>query len=120
MYRLLMVVKIVIGYMKQTKVKKQGENFLNLWLRGDETMAKSKLRGHEIECVNNVWYYCDTKEPTVENWKRRPCEKCNKLASDNGDVNYAYIQLYGGVTIRKDDAIVIMNILKKHREVTSW
>lgn len=36
--------------------------------------AKSFLRGHVIEYINNIWCYADTKESTVNN--ERPCGKC--------------------------------------------
>jgi len=45
-------------------------------------MAKSYLRGHRIECINNEWIYSDTKEATLN--KTRNCKKCGKPETKNG------------------------------------
>lgn len=41
-------------------------------------MAKSYLRGREIEFIDNEWVYTDTKESTLNEWGNRPCGYCRK------------------------------------------
>jgi len=44
--------------------------------------AKSQLRGHEMEYLNGVWVYSDTKEPTAHN--ERGCGFCGKENTKEG------------------------------------
>jgi|GEM_PF-987622 len=46
-------------------------------------MSRSKWRGHDIECVNNVWIYSDNKKPVSEN-KSRPCGHCGRPQTKEG------------------------------------
>jgi hypothetical protein len=97
-------------------------------------MQQSKLRGHNIEYINNEWVYSDTKEPTISTYKNRPCGYCNKFSTPEGhDVclgelrgimnaccghgveNEAYVQFLDGFSIHGKDAIDILNILKKYK-----
>jgi hypothetical protein len=93
--------------------------------------VKSYLRGHEIEYLNDKWIYCDTKTPTANN--ERPCGYCRKrntpeghdgclgtlkgimnACCGHGQINEAYVQFLDGAAIHKEDAIVIMDVLKKY------
>ncbi|OHD20798.1 MAG: hypothetical protein A2Y34_07095 [Spirochaetes bacterium GWC1_27_15] len=97
-------------------------------------MSHSKLRGHDIEFVNNEWIYSDTKEPTVSTFKDRPCGHCNKFSTPEGHdvclgelkaimngccghgaVSEAYVQFLDGFSIHGEDAVVILDVLKKYR-----
>lgn len=42
------------------------------------------LRGHGIEQINGVFVYSDTKEPTAENYKARPCGHCGRHNTPEG------------------------------------
>ncbi len=46
-------------------------------------MAKSKWRGHEIECVNKAWIYSDNRELVLKN-KNRKCGYCDKPNTKEG------------------------------------
>ena len=79
----------------------------------------SKLRGHDIELLNNEWVYSDTKESTVLNHKIRPCRYCNKMATPedydaclgklpfvtnaccgHGEITETYVQFFSFLCIR--------------------
>lgn len=94
----------------------------------------SKLRGHNIEWNGKEWVYSDTKEPTVDGYGTRPCRNCGRdwteeghdgcLGTLPGIMNAccghgidkkAYVQFKDGFCIRGQDAITILNILKKYR-----
>ncbi|SET42081.1 hypothetical protein SAMN05216389_1116 [Oceanobacillus limi] len=96
-------------------------------------MAKSYLRGHEIEQVNGEWVYVDTKEPTEETWQQRACGHCHKHATTeghdaclgtlpgvmnaccgHGQDDEAYVQFLDTSIIRGCDSLEIMNILRKY------
>lgn len=98
-------------------------------------MTHSKLRGHDIEYINNQWVYSDTKEPTKFKYKERPCGNCGKpytqeghdaclgilkgvmnACCGHGDTDSAYVQFLDGFVISGDDAIKILDILKKYME----
>lgn len=88
--------------------------------RRRSTMEKSYLKGHEIELINNVWHYSDTKTPTVIDGKyqERPCGHCGKPNTEEGHdgclgllpgvinaccghgTDEGYIMFENGVTIR--------------------
>lgn len=93
----------------------------------------SYLRDHQIEMLNGVWVYSDTKEPTVENHHKRPCGHCGLQNTDEGHdgclgtlpgimnaccghgrVGGAYVQFLDGVSVHEEDAAAIFNILKKY------
>lgn len=46
-------------------------------------MAKSKWRGHVIECVNDTWIYSDNKSLVSDN-KTRICGHCSKPDTKEG------------------------------------
>lgn len=48
--------------------------------------AKCHLRGHPIawDALRERWIYCDTREPTVETWRGRPCGHCGQHATPEG------------------------------------
>lgn len=96
-------------------------------------MDKSYLRGHEIEYLNGEWIYSDTKEPTTQTHKDRPCGYCNKpntpeghdgclgtlmgvmnACCGHGQIKEVYVQFLDGTVIQGEDATAILNILKKY------
>lgn len=95
-------------------------------------MAKSKLRGHEIEFINGEWVYSDTKEKTVLSFDERPCGHCGlhntpeghdacldilpgvmNACCGHGQTNDAYVQLLDGHCIHGEDAVMMQGILKR-------
>lgn len=97
-------------------------------------MSHSKLRGHDIEFINNEWVYSDTKESTVSTFQNRPCGDCNEYSTleghdaclgelkgimnaccGHGIVNEAYVQFLDGFSIHREDAVIVLNILKKYK-----
>ena len=96
--------------------------------------GKSKLKGHNIEFIDNEWRYCDTKKPTISNYEYRPCGICGKFSTKeghdaclgtlpgimnaccgHGDIADAYVQFLDGFSIQGKDAVVILGVLKKYR-----
>ena len=94
-------------------------------------MRKSKLRGHDIEYINDEWVYSDTKHPTVNN--ERKCGYCGKertieghdgclgeligvtnACCGHGRISAAYVQFFDGTGVYGEDAIQIQKILKKY------
>ena len=92
----------------------------------------SYLRGHKIEQLNGVWVYTDTKQPTAHN--ERDCGFCGmkntkeghdgclgslpglmNACCGHGKINFAYVQFMDGRTINKQDAIEIIEILKRNK-----
>ena len=83
-----------------------------------------KLRGHKIEEISpNRWRYSDTKESTVESWKKRPCGYCGLVFTKeghdgclgvlpgvmnaccgHGSSNSTYVQFLGGLILRGEEA----------------
>ena len=102
-------------------------------------IQKSKLRGHNIEFVNDhQWVYSDTKEPTIGNWQNRPCGICGKFPTKeghdaclntlpgimnaccgHGNDSEAYVQFLDEFSIHGEDAIAILEVLKKYKNL-SW
>ena len=99
-------------------------------------MPKSKLRGHDIEFVNDQWIYSDTKEPTVDTWQDRPCGICGKFPTKeghdaclntlpgimnaccgHGNNRGAYVQFLDGFSIHGKEAITILTILTKWKSI---
>ncbi len=90
-------------------------------------MNMSKLRGHDIELINDIWVYSDTKEPTAVNYKGRVCGNCGKIQTREGHdgciggligvmnaccghgvTDEAYIQFPDGSCIRGESAMLVM------------
>ena len=46
-------------------------------------MSKSKWRGHDIECVDEIWFYSDNKQPVSED-KNRSCGHCGRPQTKEG------------------------------------
>jgi hypothetical protein len=101
---------------------------------GENKMTTSKFRGHNIEVLNGIWVYSDTKEPTALNYKSRSCKNCGKNYTEeghdgclgtlkgimnaccgHGNTDDAYVQFLDGFVIDGEDAKIIQNILKKYR-----
>ena len=83
-----------------------------------------KLRGHEIELLNDEWVYADNKQSTVENWQSRPCGLCGlhntkeghdgclgtlpntmNACCGHGDVRQAYVQFWDSEVLNGQQAI---------------
>jgi hypothetical protein len=93
-------------------------------------MTKSKYRGHDIFCINDEWFYFDTKE-SISNNINRSCGYCGKPNTEedhdfcisnlpgvmnaccgHGNNNEAYIQFPDRSSIHGVDAVKIINQLK--------
>lgn len=94
-------------------------------------MDKDLLRGNPMICVKGQWFYTDTMEPTVENWRKTPCGVCKRMRNANGDdpcieklpggvmnaccghgvTEEAYIQFYGGNRVHGALAVKLQNVL---------
>lgn len=87
-------------------------------------MMVETFRGYEIE---QIYIFSDTKEPVAETWKARPCGKCGKHNTPEGNdaclgtlsdvsnaccghgvTDEAYIQFDDGVTLRGEDVAVYL------------
>lgn len=94
-------------------------------------MVRGYLRGHEIEWVYNEWLYSDTKQPTADTYKERPCGKCGEFETEeyhdhclgtlpgviaaccgHGRNREAYVILSDGKDVRGDYAIELIKKLK--------
>lgn len=92
-----------------------------------------KLRGHDIEKINDEWCYSDDTTLTVTNWKTRPCGYCNKhntleghdgclgtlpnvmnACCGHGVSGEAYIQFDEGKIMRGIEAIQTQQLLKSN------
>ena len=86
-----------------------------------------KFRGYLIEYVNDQWVYSDTKQPTATTWQNRPCGHCGmyntkeghdgclgtlpnviNACCGHGNNEEAYLQYRDGSTIRRLEAIKLM------------
>jgi len=95
----------------------------------------SKLRGHEIELLNGVYVYSDTKESTACQYKNRPCGYCGKhytkeghdgclgtlenvmnACCGHGEVNDTYIQFNNKTIIKGKEAIIKLEELTFKRK----
>lgn len=95
-------------------------------------MTKSKLRGHDIEFLNEEWVYSDTKEPTATTYKERLCGHCDKgytkeghdgclgelpglmnACCGHGETSEAYAQFLDGFSVHGDKASNVLQILKE-------
>jgi hypothetical protein len=96
-------------------------------------MIKSKNRGNDIEFINDVWIYSDTKESVANNYMHKPCGYCRKTYTEeghdgclgtlqglmnaccgHGNIKEAYVQFWDGSCVRGEDAKTIQDILKKY------
>lgn len=98
--------------------------------------AISHLRGHPIEwdAPRQQWIYCDTREPTAEAWKERPCGHCGgcqtpeghdgclgtlpgvmNACCGHGDQAEAYVQHWDGACVRGRQALEAIKQLKARR-----
>lgn len=96
---------------------------------------KSKYRGNDIIFVNDEWVFESTGLNTIETHNDMPCGRCNKLGTNeghdaclgtliglmnaccgHGDDKEAYVQFLDGESIRGDDAVTIIDILKKYKK----
>ena len=95
-------------------------------------MAKSHFRGNQIEFINNEFVYSDTKQPTAETHKDRPCGNGGKMETKEGHdaclgtlpgvmnaccghgiLSEAFVQFMDGTGINGVDAIIMINKMKK-------
>ncbi len=93
-------------------------------------MIKSKLRGNDIEIVNDEWIYSKTGISTLK-YTDIPCGYCDKLFTKEGHdfclgslpfitnaccghgiISEAYVQLFNFLCIRGKFAKIIIYILK--------
>lgn len=57
------------------------------------------LRGHAIEQdANGTWMFCDTEEPTVSTWHKRPCGHCGRFGNSNDGLPDPCLGTLPGVT----------------------
>lgn len=94
--------------------------------------ARGKLRGHEIEYTDGKWIFTDTREPTVETWRERPCGHCGKFPTPeghdaclgilpgvmnaccgHGELDEAYVQYPDSRSVHGSEAVAAIEILKK-------
>ena len=93
-------------------------------------MVKYKLRGHDVEVVDEMYVFSDTKELVIES-PRRSCNNCNKERTEEGHdaclgalplvsnaccghgvISETYIQFFNFICIRGQFAKIIIRILK--------
>jgi len=98
-------------------------------------MVTSQFRGHVIEFIDNEWVYRDTKKSTAETYKERECGHCGlhyteeghdgclgtlkgimNACCGHGQDEDAYVQFMDGSGVRGEDAVTMLNILKKYKE----
>ena len=97
-------------------------------------MDTVKLRGHEIEMLNGKWVFSDTKESTDSTQHDRSCGHCQKpytkeghdgclgtlkglmnACCGHGENRDAYVQFLDKTSIHGEDAVIILNILKRNK-----
>ena len=85
--------------------------------------------------MNGQWIYSDTKKSTIDTWQNRPCGKCGKqytkeghdaclgtlpgvmnACCGHGDNRDAYVQFMDEFSIHGEDAIAILEVLKKYKK----
>ncbi len=95
--------------------------------------ASSHFRGHKIECDKEqvAFVFSDTREPTVDTHKDRPCGHCGlhstpedhdgclgtlpgamNACCGHGDMLDAYVQFWGGRRLSDSRAVDAMKKLK--------
>ena len=76
------------------------------------------LRGHTIEMEAGRWVYADTRQPTADHYKTRPCGKCglrftrdghdaclgalrgvSNACCGHGNTEMAYVQFVDGIRL---------------------
>lgn len=86
-----------------------------------------KLRGHNIEILNNKWVFSDTKESTVKTWQNRACGHCGlhntpeghdgclgtlpnvmNACCGHGSLDEAYVQYWDGTVVNGKTAVKAM------------
>lgn len=103
-------------------------------------MARSTLRGHEIEWdeKQDAYVYSDTHEPTVETYKDRPCGNCGltetpegydgclgtlpgviNACCGHGVTQDAFVQFEDGRRLSGNEAINAMGKLKRENHETT-
>ena len=97
-------------------------------------VARSKYRGNKIIYENDMWVYEDTKLSVAGTHNNVPCGNCGRKSTDeghdaclgtligvrnaccgHGEIKEAYVQFLDGECIRGEDAVVILDILKKYK-----
>lgn len=97
-------------------------------------MVKSKNRGNDIEFINDMWIYSDTKESVANNYMHKTCGYCGRTYTEeghdgclgtlqglmnaccgHGNIEEAYVQFWDGSCVRGQDAKIIQDILKKYQ-----
>ena len=98
-------------------------------------MKTSHTRGHDIEYIDDKWYFCDSRDPVDENYTGMPCGHCGKhdtadghdgclgtlpglmnACCGHGKLGEAYIQFLDGTIISGNSAQIISSELKKYNE----
>ena len=98
-------------------------------------MIKSYTRGHATRVINGIWCFLDTKKPCKEETKERLCKNCGERPTKeghdaclgtligvrnaccgHGDSNEAYIQFLDKKCIYGEDAVTVLNVLKKYKK----
>ena len=96
--------------------------------------SEGYLRGHKIICIDEYCFYADIKEPTASTYKDRPCGNCGKqytkeghdaclgtlkglmnACCGHGENRDAYVQFLDKTSIHDEDAVVILNVLKRNK-----
>ena len=97
-------------------------------------MENNKFRGSDSVVKDGVWYFKDTGKKISDTYKEHKCGNCGKQYTEeghdgclgtlvglmnaccgHGNVKEAYVQFLDGECIRGEDAISILNILKKYK-----
>jgi len=98
--------------------------------------VKSRLSGYDIHIKDDTWVFSDTLEPTASSYKKRPCGECGLYRGDNdhdpcisdlpkvlnaccghGDTEDAYVMMEDRECFYGEDAVKIINNLKKNRRM---
>lgn len=96
----------------------------------------AKYYGHDIECQNKVWVFKDTGLSVEKHHKSLSCGHCGKFRTTeehdgclgvlpgvmnaccgHGEIKDAYVQFLDGFCIRNESALLILEELKKGKEV---
>lgn len=96
-------------------------------------VATTKYRGNPIVYKNNQWIFEDTGLSVRETYKNKPCGNCGRKRTKeghdaclgtligvmnaccgHGEDKNAYVQFYDKEVIRGEDAITILEILKRY------
>lgn len=100
-------------------------------------MSTSKHRGHDIYYDDNTgWRYVEDGSLVSQNWLTKGCKHCGKSDTGKGHdgclgtlkgvgnaccghgfSDEAYVQFLDGSSVHGEDASIILNILKNHKDV---